>query len=60
MVATCRASDRPDIDADALADHLYTTFEGGFILCRSYSDRSNMRTQLRIFRQLVEAPLTAR
>jgi TetR/AcrR family transcriptional regulator, transcriptional repressor for nem operon len=24
----------PDIDVDALADHLFTTFEGGFIRCR--------------------------
>jgi TetR/AcrR family transcriptional repressor of nem operon len=46
------------IDAEALADHLYTTFEGGFILCRTYEDRSAMRAQLRVFRQLVEALLT--
>jgi TetR/AcrR family transcriptional repressor of nem operon len=48
------ADRRPDIDLDALADHLYTTFEGGFILCRTIDDRSAMRAQLRIFRQLVE------
>jgi TetR/AcrR family transcriptional repressor of nem operon len=46
-----------DIDIDALADHLYTTFEGGFILCRTLTDRSAMRAQLRIYRQLVEALL---
>ena len=46
-----------DIDADALADHLYTTFEGGFILCRTTGDPSAMRAQLRIFRQLVETLL---
>ncbi|HEU5108287.1 MAG TPA: helix-turn-helix domain-containing protein [Micromonosporaceae bacterium] len=46
-----------DIDVDALADHLYTTFEGGFILCRTYEDRSAMRAQLRIYRQLIEALL---
>ncbi len=45
------------IDVDALADHLYTTFEGGFILCRTYSDPSAMRAQLRIYRQLVEVLL---
>ena len=45
------------IDVDALADHLYTTFEGGFILCRTYDDRSAMRAQLRIYRQLIEALL---
>jgi TetR/AcrR family transcriptional regulator, transcriptional repressor for nem operon len=50
---------RPDltIDAEALADHLFTTFEGGFVLCRTLEDGSAMRAQLRIFRQLVEALL---
>ena len=47
------------IDVDALADHLYTTFEGGFILCRTYNDRAAMRAQLRIYRQLIEAFLRA-
>jgi TetR/AcrR family transcriptional repressor of nem operon len=61
------AADRPatgiergiaaDIDVESLADHLYTTFEGGFILCRTYADRSAMRAQLRIFRQLLQALL---
>jgi TetR/AcrR family transcriptional regulator, transcriptional repressor for nem operon len=46
-----------DIDVDALADHLYTTFEGGFILCRTLNDTSAMRSQLRLFRQLLEAVL---
>lgn len=56
------AVNRPgvDIDIQALADHLYTTFEGGFILCRTYADRSAMRAQLRIYRQLVEALLHAK
>jgi TetR/AcrR family transcriptional repressor of nem operon len=55
------AACRPDaeIDVDALADHLYTTFEGGFILCRTYADRSAMRAQLRIYRQLLQALLHA-
>ena len=44
-----------DVDVDALADHLYTTFEGGFILCRTVTDPAAMGAQLRIFRQLVEA-----
>jgi TetR/AcrR family transcriptional repressor of nem operon len=53
------AARRPDaeIDVDALADHLYTTFEGGFVLCRTYKDRSAMRAQLRVYRQLIEALL---
>jgi TetR/AcrR family transcriptional repressor of nem operon len=46
-----------DVDADALADHLFTTFEGGFILCRALQDPSAMADQLRVFRQLVEALL---
>jgi TetR/AcrR family transcriptional regulator, transcriptional repressor for nem operon len=53
------AARRPDLamDVDALADHLYTTFEGGFILCRTLTDPAAMGAQLRIFRQLVEALL---
>jgi TetR/AcrR family transcriptional regulator, transcriptional repressor for nem operon len=46
-----------DVDPDGLADHLYTTFEGAFILCRTLGDPSAMRAQLRIFRQLLEALL---
>ena len=46
-----------DVDLDALADHLYTTFEGAFILCRTLEDRSAMRAQLKVMRQLVEALL---
>lgn len=46
-----------DIDVEALADHLYTTFEGGFILCRTLDDVSGMREQLRVFRQLLESLL---
>jgi TetR/AcrR family transcriptional repressor of nem operon len=48
---------RVDVDVEALADHLFTTFEGGFILCRTFQDPSAMGAQLRIFRQLVEALL---
>ena len=53
------AARRPDLDIDtgALADHLFTTFEGGFILCRTLGDPSAMGGQLRVFRQLVEALL---
>ncbi len=46
-----------DLDVDALADHLFTTFEGGFILCRTLEDPTAMRGQLKVFRQLVEALL---
>ena len=43
------------IDTDALADHLYTTFEGAFILCRTLGDSTAMAAQLRMLRQLVES-----
>ena len=33
--------------------------EGGYILCRTYADRSPMRAQLRIYSQLVQALLHA-
>ena len=49
--------DGPDVDIQALADHLYTTFEGGYILCRTMEDKAAMRGQLRVFRQLLEALL---
>jgi TetR/AcrR family transcriptional regulator, transcriptional repressor for nem operon len=53
------AARRPDldIDVDALADHLFTTFEGGFILCRTLETPSAMGAQIRVFRQLMEALL---
>jgi TetR/AcrR family transcriptional repressor of nem operon len=48
-----------DVDIEALADQLFTTFEGGFILSRALEDPSAMQRQLRTFRQLVEALLLA-
>jgi TetR/AcrR family transcriptional repressor of nem operon len=42
------------INADALADHLYTTFEGAFILARTLDDKGAMKAQLQVLRQLVE------
>lgn len=44
-------------DAHELADHLFATFEGGYLLCRSLGSPEPMRAQLRIFRQLLEALL---
>lgn len=43
-----------DIDPDALADHVFVTFEGAFILCRTMQDPGHMKAQLRVLRQLVE------
>jgi TetR/AcrR family transcriptional repressor of nem operon len=51
-------AERPtDLDADALADHVFVTFEGAFLLARSMSDPGHMRAQLRVLRQLVAAAL---
>jgi TetR/AcrR family transcriptional repressor of nem operon len=47
------------VDVDALADHLFVTFEGAFLLCRSTGDPSHMRAQLATYRTLVAALLTA-
>jgi hypothetical protein len=56
LPALARHPDR-GVDVDALADHLYTTFEGAFILCRTLEDRAAMGAQLRILRQLLESLL---
>lgn len=45
------------IDLDALADHMFVTFEGAFILCRASADPGQMRAQLTIVRQLLEVLL---
>jgi TetR/AcrR family transcriptional repressor of nem operon len=44
-------------DAQELADHLFATFEGGYLLCRSLGSPEPMRAQLRVFRQLLESLL---
>ena len=46
-------------DAHELADHLFATFEGGYLLCRSLGSPEPMRAQLRVFRQLLEALLAS-
>jgi TetR/AcrR family transcriptional regulator, transcriptional repressor for nem operon len=45
------------VDTSALADHVFVTFEGAFILARSMNDTGHMRAQLRVLRQLLEALL---
>lgn len=44
-------------DVDALADHLFVTFEGAFLLARTAGDPGHMRSQLRTLRVLLEALL---
>jgi TetR/AcrR family transcriptional regulator, transcriptional repressor for nem operon len=51
---------RRRISPDDLADHLFATFEGGYLLCRSLRSAEPMRAQLRVMRQLVEALLVER
>ena len=44
-------------DVDALADHVFVTFEGAFLLARAMEDPGHMRRQLRTLRELVSAVL---
>ena len=48
------------LDPEALADHLFVTFEGAYLLCRSTGDPGHMRAQLRVFRMLLENVLSWR
>jgi TetR/AcrR family transcriptional regulator, transcriptional repressor for nem operon len=50
----------PAIDPDGLADHVFVTFEGAFILSRSMNDPRHMRAQLTVLRQLIESLLRHR
>lgn len=45
------------VDPEAWADHLFTTFEGAFILCRATGDSAHMRRQLGVVRQQFQALL---
>lgn len=45
------------IDAEALADHVFVTFEGAFLLARSTGEPAHMRAQLTVLRQLLTALL---
>lgn len=42
-------------DPDDLADQLFVTFSGSFLMCRALGSPEPMRAQLRVFRQLVRA-----
>ena len=43
------------LDLDAIADHVFVTFEGAFVLCRSTGEPEHMRRQLRALRELLES-----
>ena len=45
------------IDPEALADHVFVTFEGAFLLARSTGEPRHMRVQLQTLRRLVAAAL---
>ncbi|MEP7737527.1 TetR/AcrR family transcriptional regulator [Nocardioides sp. 31GB23] len=47
-------------DTDALADHVFVTFEGAFLLCRSTGSPAHMRAQLGVLRRLLGAALGVR
>lgn len=44
---------RMPIDPDAVADHVFATFEGAFMLTRAMNDRELMRRQLALVREYV-------
>jgi TetR/AcrR family transcriptional repressor of nem operon len=44
-------------DVQALADHVFVTFEGAFLLCRSTGTPEHMRAQLGVLRRLLAVAL---
>ena len=44
-------------DGDAVADHVFVTFEGAFLLCRATGVADHMRAQLGTLRRLLEGLL---
>ncbi|HXH78550.1 helix-turn-helix domain-containing protein [Nocardioides sp.] len=58
LLTAAAASRDVDLDdLDALADHVFVTFEGAFLLCRSTGSSEHMRAQLRVLRHLLGAVL---
>lgn len=55
-LAAAQAAGRvaPDVDIDSLADHVFTTFEGAFILARAMRDPGHVRAQLAHLRRYLE------
>ncbi|MFL6172589.1 MAG: TetR/AcrR family transcriptional regulator [Marmoricola sp.] len=47
------------VDVDELSEHLFATFEGAYMMCRVLGSPEPMRTQLRVYRQLVESVMQA-
>ena len=57
LVPAFEARGTEGVDPGELADHLFATFEGGYLMCRSATSPEPMRAQLRVLRQLVAALL---
>jgi len=57
LTAASTSGDRDLGDIDALADHVFVTFEGAFLLCRSTGSPEHMRAQLRVLRHLLSSAL---
>jgi TetR/AcrR family transcriptional repressor of nem operon len=57
LTAAATARDVDLGDVDALADHVFVTFEGAFLLCRSTGSPEHMRAQLAVLRRLLAAAL---
>ena len=55
----CREAGRlpDDVDVASLADHVFTTFEGAFILARATADPTHVRSQLAHLRRYFELVL---
>lgn len=49
-----------EVDVEELADHLFATFEGAYMLCRALGSPDPMRVQLRVYRQLVDRLMQGR
>jgi TetR/AcrR family transcriptional repressor of nem operon len=60
LAAALAGTDRAGVDVDALADHVFVTFEGAFLLARATGDPGHMRRQLRVLRDLTAALLGTR
>jgi TetR/AcrR family transcriptional repressor of nem operon len=45
----------PDAEVEALADHLWVTFEGGYLLARATNDPDHLRKQLAVEKRSVVA-----
>ncbi len=51
------AARESELDPDELADHLFATFEGAYLMCRAARSSEPMRQQLSVLRRLLEAAL---